>query len=111
MADEVEGHLGLDKEDIPKVIWKGGVDNVKDGQEVGFEGMDGLFGGVATVDVWGDKLEPNLPIFLDNAFVLGAGFVVEDLKVDTVTAGLELFHDGIVGGDVMCVLFGCKGGL
>ena len=81
LAEEVEGHLGLDKEETPKVLWKGGVNTGKDGQELGFEGLDGLFGGVATVDIWGNKLEPNLLIFPNNAFGFGAGFVVEDLKV------------------------------
>ena len=85
---EVEGHLGLDEGDISKVFWKGGIDTGEYGQEVGFEGLDGPFGGVMKVDVWGNELEPSLTIFLNNSFVLGDGFVVEDMKVDVVTAGI-----------------------
>ena len=43
-----------------------GVNTGEDRQEVGFEGLDGPFGGIATMDVWGNELEPNLQIFLDN---------------------------------------------
>ena len=111
MPEEVEGHIGLDEEDNPKVFRKGGFDTDEDGQEVGFEGIDGPFGGVVTVDVWGNELELSLPIFLDKYFLFGTGFVAKDVKVDVVTAGLESCHDGIVGGDAMCVLFGHKGGL
>ena len=52
-----------------------------------------------------------MPIFLDNTFVLSADFVVEDLKINVVTAGLKSCHNGIVGGYAMCVLFCSKGGL
>ena len=77
---------------------------------MGSEGLDGPFTGVATVDVRRNELEPSLPIFLDNVFVLIDGFVVEDLNINVVTAGLKSCYNGIVGGDAMCVLFGHKGG-
>ena len=73
--------------------------------------MDGPFGSVATLDVWGKELEPNFPIFLNNELALGAGFVFEDLEVNAVTAVLELYHDGIVDCDAVCFLFGHEGGL
>ena len=78
---------------------------------MGFQGLDGPFSGVVTVDVRGNELEPSFPIFLDNVFVLRAGFVVEDLKIDVVTAGLKSCRNEIVGRDVMCILFGHKGSL
>ena len=56
---------------------------------MGFEGLNVPFTGVAAVDVRGNKLEPRLPIFFDDVFLLSAGFVVEDNNIDIVTAGLK----------------------
>ena len=56
LTEEVEGHIGLDKEEIPNIFWKSGIDAGEYGQEVGFEGLDSSFSGVATVDVRGNEL-------------------------------------------------------
>ena len=76
-----------------------------------YEVLDGPFSGVTTVDVQEKKLETILKIFLNSVFVLSVGFVVNDLNINIVTAGLKLCHNGIVGVYAMCVLFCRRGGL
>ena len=51
MTQEVESDLSLFQEGVPHLLWKVGVNACKDGEEVSFEGADGPFGGVATVDI------------------------------------------------------------
>ena len=77
---------------------------------MGFERLDGTSGGVA-VDIWRDEKVSAVPVFLDDAFVFGTGFVVEDLGSDGVSARLETVHDGVVGGNLVFVLAGLEGGL
>ena len=78
---------------------------------MGFERLDGTFGGVAAVDIWRDKEVSAVPVFLDDAFVFGTGFVVKDLGSDGVSARLETVHDGVVGGNLVFVLAGLESGL
>ena len=93
MAKEVQGPIGLGEKEIPQELGEGGVSAGKDVQEVGLEGLDGALRGVAAVDVRRDELELALPFFLNDALVLGAGLVVENLKVDAMATGLEALHD------------------
>ena len=75
-----------------------------------FEGVDGTFGYVATMDVGGYQLVCGCPDVGDVLAVFLAGFVVEDLVVDDVTAILEAGHDASVGRYAVAV-FLCLEGL
>ena len=75
-----------------------------------FEGADGNFGYVAQMDVGGYHLVCSCPDFGDVAAVFLAGFVVEDLVVNDVTASLEAGHDASVGRYAVAV-FLCLEGL
>ena len=79
-------------------------------EEVCFGGADGTFGYVAPMDVGGYQLVCRCPDVSDVAAVFLAGFVVEYLVVDGVTASLEVGHDlGVFGYAV--VVFLCLEGL
>ena len=75
-----------------------------------FEGADGTFGYVATMEVGGYQLVYRSPDVGDVSAVLLAGFIVEDLVVDDVTASLEAGHDASVGRYAVAV-FSCLEGL
>ena len=62
-----------------------------------FEGADGTFGNVATMDIGGYQLVCGCPDVGDVSAVFLSGFVVEDLVVDDVTVSLEAGHDACVG--------------
>jgi hypothetical protein len=70
---------------------------------------------VPAVHVRRDQLVGCLPCLGDGAFVLCAGFVVQELEVDGVSFIVQSGHDGIVGGEAMAVVFGlewgCKDGV
>ena len=78
---------------------------------MGFDHLDGTFGGVAAVDIWRDKKVFAVPVFFDDVSVFGAGLIVEDLGSDGVFARLETVHDGVVGSNLVFVLAGLEGGL
>ena len=69
-----------------------------------FESADGSLGNVASMNVWGHKLEHAYPRVLDGLFVGLAGLVVQDLQVDGMAALFEASHDMVVCRDVMAVL-------
>ena len=56
-----------------------------------FEGADGTFGYVATMDIGGYQLVCGCLYVGDVSAVFLAGFVVEDLVIDDVTAVLRRF--------------------
>ena len=75
-----------------------------------FDGADGTFGYVATMDVGEYQLVCSRPYFGDVSEVFLAGFVVEDLMIDDVAARLEAGHDAGVGRYAVAV-FSCMEGL
>ena len=75
-----------------------------------FEGADGTFGYVATMDIGGYQLVCGCPYVCDVSALILAGFVVEDLVVDDVTAILEAGHYAGVGRYAL-VVFLCLEGL
>ena len=75
-----------------------------------FEGADGTFSYVATMDIGGDQFVCGCPDVGDVSAVFLTGFVVEDLVVDDVTASLEAGHDVSVGRYAVAV-FSCLKGL
>ena len=57
------------------------------------EGLDGTLNGVAAVDVWWHKMVGAVPVFLDDALVFYAGFVVKHLGGDGMPQRLDTLHD------------------
>ena len=94
---------------VPQVVGEGDRYAGEDAEKVGFEGADGTFSDVAAVDIGGNELVRGLPDVSDVATVLLAGFVVEDLVVNDVTARLEAGHDAGLGRDTVAVLAGLEG--
>ena len=74
------------------------------------EGADGTFGYVSPMEVGGYQLVCSRPDVGDVSSVFLAGFVVEDLVVNDVTASLEAGHDASVGRYAVAV-FSCMEGL
>ncbi len=56
------------EEQVPEVVRECGRQISNDGKEVGFEGLDGLFGGIAAVDVRRDELVLCVPFVFDVCF-------------------------------------------
>ena len=75
-----------------------------------FEGADGTFGYVATMEIGGYQLVCGCPDVGDVSALFLSGFVVEDLVVNDVTASLEAGHDASVGRYAVAV-FSCLEGL
>ena len=57
------------------------------------EGFDGLFGGIAVVNIWRDELILCVSFVFDVGFEVCTGLVVEDLKVHCEAAFGEALHD------------------
>jgi hypothetical protein len=70
---------------------------------VEFEGLNGLFGSIATMYVWRDELIPDLPLVHYGSLEFGADFIVEDLEINVVPTVGKAVHDGAVGGQWMFV--------
>ena len=101
LAKEVESEFGLWEEQVPEVARECGRQIGDDGKEVGFEGLDGSFGGIAAVDIRRDELVLCFPFVFDVCFEIFASLVVQDLEVHCeATFGV---HDGVVGGKAMCI--------
>ena len=71
-------------------------DASEDGDEVGFERVDCLFGFVAPVHVGRHRLEFTLSDFGDVVEEFGTDFVVHELHVNCKSAPLEAVHEAIV---------------
>ena len=108
MAEEVECEFCVGDEKVPSGLGERRVDAGKDGDEVVLEGADGPFGGVPSMHVRWYKLVLHVPGPGNSALAFGAGFIVEDLEVDRVSACLESSHDGVVGCKVMTVVLGLE---
>ncbi len=73
------------------------------------EGPDCMLSLVATMHVWGHQLKLGLPGDSDGVLVGCTSLVVKDLEIDCKTAGRQMGHDGIVGGNGMLVTPGLEG--
>jgi len=78
---------------------------------VSFEGSNRTFSSIAAVDIGWDELVVALPLLFDDAFVVCAGFVVENLEINSVAAVTEALHDGVVRLNTVRIFFGLEGGL
>ena len=76
---------------------------------MGLEDLDGALGGVATVDVRWHKMVGAVPVFLDDASVFCAGFVVKHLGGDGMPQRLETSNDGGVSSNAVFVLASLEG--
>jgi hypothetical protein len=57
--------------------------------------------------IWWDELEFGNPLE-GNGFFACPGFVVKDLEVNQKNPGCQVYHNGLVGGNVMVVPFGLE---
>ena len=73
------------------------------------ESPDCTLSPVATMHVWGYQLKLGLPGDSDGMLVGCTSLVVEDLEINCKTAGCQMGHDGIVGGNAMLVAPGLEG--
>ncbi len=71
---------------------------------MGFEGLNGLLGSIATMCIRRDTLVPHLPLVHYGGLEFGADFIVEDLEINVLPmVGKEVAHDGVVGGKLVFV--------
>ncbi len=70
---------------------------------MGLEGLNGLLGSIATMYVRRDELVPNLPLVHNGGLEFSTDFIVEDLEINVVSTVGEAAHDGVVGGQLVCV--------
>ena len=75
MSEKVECEICLRQELIPEVGGEGFADASQNGEEVGFEGLDGTFCKVASMNVSSHKLVGSFSIFRDDTNVLCASFI------------------------------------
>ena len=80
-----------------------GIDAGEYRQEVCFEGPNGAFGCVAAVGMRRDELIGYIPFCCDCILVRCAGFVVEDLEIDSVVVVVYASHDVVVRRDAVDV--------
>ncbi len=73
------------------------------------ECANGTLCSIAAVHVRRDELKLGIPLEGDGFLISGAGFIVQDLVVDSKAAGRQPCHDGIVGGDAVAVIPGLEG--
>ena len=85
----------------PEEVGEGIGDAGKDGKEVRFKGVDGMFSDILVMGIWQDKLEIAVPLINNGAAILGARFIVNDLEINSVALGFEAPHDAVVGRNVM----------
>ncbi len=64
---------------------------------------------IAVVHVRRDELKLGIPLEGDGFLISGAGFIVQDLEVNSEAASRQPCHDGIVGGNAVAVIPGLEG--
>jgi hypothetical protein len=99
LAEQVESEFNLSKEQIPEVAGEISGKTRDDGKEVGLEGLYGMFGGIAAMDMRGHELVSPLPCVFNCLLEVHADFIVKDVSVNDVSPSLEAAHDGVVGRD------------
>jgi hypothetical protein len=70
---------------------------------VGLEGLNGSLGSIATMYVRRDKLVLHLPLVHNGGLKFGADFIVKDLEINVVPMVGKAAHDGVVGGQSVCI--------
>ena len=73
-----------------------------------FEGANGPFGCIASIDMWWYKLE-HAVVVSDGLSKGGADFVVHGVQVRGLVSVFEASIDGLVCANAVCILFGGKG--
>jgi hypothetical protein len=95
------------QQEIPSVGLEQWCSSGKDGKEVIFKYMDGVFGCVAAVDVGWDQLQG--AVIVGNGLLEGcAGFIVYYVEFRLAACGGEPCKDVGVGSNVKGILFGFK---
>ena len=89
---------------VPEEVGEGIGDAGEDGKEVIFKGADGMFRGIAVMDIWRENLEIAVPLINNGVAILGDRFIVNDLEINSVALGFEARHDDVVGSNVIPVI-------
>ncbi len=61
---------------------------------------------IAAMHVWRDKLESGIPFEGDHLFKGGAGFVIQDLKINGEPLGCQMHHNGVIRCNAVVVALG-----
>ena len=85
---DIEDCLG--DETVPLFGWEVGVTRGQSSAKVIIEGTNCTFGGVAVMDIWGDKLEVDI-LFADGALHSAGLFVVKDVESGFCTVLFDIF--------------------
>ncbi len=109
LLEEIESKLSLWEQQVPEVWGKSGINARQDQQEMVLECANGVLCLIAAVHVRRDKLKLGIPLEGDGFLISGAGFIVQDLEVDSEAPGCQPCHDGIVGSNAVAVIPGLEG--
>jgi hypothetical protein len=61
---------------------------------------------IAAMHVWRDELEGGISLEGDCFFIVGAGFVIQDLEINVESPGGQTSHNGVVCCDALAVALG-----
>ena len=96
LPKEIESKLCLREELVPEKVGERVGDSGKDCQKVCFKSSDGLFSGIASVDIWWDKLKISVTFVFYGKLVGFTNLFVQDLEVNGIVAALDMRHDAVV---------------
>ncbi len=108
LTEKIEDEFSLRQKKVPKIQWKGGVDAGKNCQEVVLECANSTFSPVLAMHVQWDKLKFCVPLEGYCFLVFRAGLVVENLEVHQETLCCQACHNGIVGCNLLAVIYGLE---
>ena len=60
------------------------------------------------MEIWGDQLEFEFPLVFYDDYLGLAGFIIQNLQIDSVSEFLAARHDVVVDGEVISVMFGLE---
>ena len=89
-------------------MWERQWETSQEGEEVVFEGANGPFGCIASMDMWGYKLEAAF-VVSDGLLEGRAGLVIHGVQGRGLVSVFESGIDGLVCGNAVRILFGGKG--
>ncbi len=109
LPEEIESKLSLPEQQVPEVRGKSGINACQDQQEVVLECANGALRSIVAVHVRRDVLKLGVPLEGDGFLISGAGFIVQDLEVNSEATGRQPCHDEIVGSNAVAVIPGLEG--
>ena len=94
---------------VPEVVGEGFADAGQNGEEVGFESLDGMLGKAVAMNVWRHELVGSFPNICDGTNELCASFIVEDMVTYSELTCLKMGHEMHVGWNAVSVIVGLEG--